>query len=119
MFSVFDLQEVGVRAGIILGVTLGLVVALATGGRAYLQHLALRTVLAYKSHAPWRYKEFLDNATERLFLRKVGRGYIFVHRLLLEHFATSEKPDEFQEQDIVPARPRARPSPLEFRDFRW
>jgi hypothetical protein len=25
---------------------------------------------------------------ERIFLRKVGGGYIFVHRLLMEHFAS-------------------------------
>jgi len=27
---------------------------------------------------------------ERIFLRKVGGGYIFVHRLLMEHFAGME-----------------------------
>ncbi len=37
---------------------------------------------------PWRYARFLDYAAERLFLRKVGGGYIFVHRLLLEYFAS-------------------------------
>jgi hypothetical protein len=30
---------------------------------------------------------FLDYAAERVFLRKVGGGYIFVHRLLLDYFA--------------------------------
>jgi hypothetical protein len=30
---------------------------------------------------------FLDYAAERILLRKVGGGYIFVHRLLLEYFA--------------------------------
>jgi hypothetical protein len=29
---------------------------------------------------------FFDCA-ERIFLRKVGGGYIFIHRLLMEHFA--------------------------------
>jgi len=28
-------------------------------------------------------------AAERIFLRKVGGGYIFVHRTLLEYFAQS------------------------------
>lgn len=37
--------------------------------------------------APWRYVDFLDEAKDRLFLRRTGSGYIFVHRLLLEHFA--------------------------------
>jgi len=34
---------------------------------------------------------FLDEAAERLLLRKVGGGYIFVHRLLLDYFASLEK----------------------------
>jgi hypothetical protein len=45
---------------------------------------------------PWRYSRFLDYAAERILLRKVGGGYIFVHRLLLEYFAsldTTATPD--------------------------
>jgi len=37
--------------------------------------------------APFNYIRFLDYATSRLFLRKVGGGYIFIHRMLLEYFA--------------------------------
>ena len=48
IFDFFDRQDLGERAGIILGVTLGLVVALRTGGGAYLQHRALLTVLYLK-----------------------------------------------------------------------
>ena len=33
---------------------------------------------------------FLDYAAERVFLRKVGGGYIFTHRLLMEYFASLE-----------------------------
>ncbi|MDJ0592593.1 MAG: hypothetical protein QNJ72_21810 [Pleurocapsa sp. MO_226.B13] len=39
---------------------------------------------------PWNYARFLDYAAERIFLRKVGGGYIFIHRMLLEHFARME-----------------------------
>jgi hypothetical protein len=38
-------------------------------------------------YAPWNYTRFLKYATDRLFLQKVGGGYIFVHRMLMEHFA--------------------------------
>ncbi|MEB3295717.1 MAG: hypothetical protein VKJ24_21415 [Synechococcales bacterium] len=38
----------------------------------------------------WNYARFLDHAVDRLFLQKVGGGYIFVHRMLLEHFAAME-----------------------------
>jgi len=36
---------------------------------------------------PWNYLRFLDAAADRVFLRKVGAGYIFVHRMLLDYFA--------------------------------
>ena len=42
------------------------------------------------SSAPWNYPAFLDYAAERVFLRKVGGGYMFIHRMLLEHFALLE-----------------------------
>jgi hypothetical protein len=32
----------------------------------------------------------LDYAAERIFLRKVGGGYIFIHRMLMEYFAALE-----------------------------
>jgi hypothetical protein len=44
--------------------------------------------------APLRYARFLDYAAGRIFLRKVGGGYIFVHRLLLEYFASLEPEEE-------------------------
>jgi hypothetical protein len=65
----------------------GLSGGLRFGGRAYLHHCALRLVLWYKNFAPLHYIRFLDYATSRIFLRKVGGGYIFVHRMLLEYFA--------------------------------
>jgi hypothetical protein len=39
---------------------------------------------------PWNIARFLDYAADRIILRKVGGGYIFIHRLLLEHFAKIE-----------------------------
>jgi hypothetical protein len=35
--------------------------------------------------------DFLDEAAERLFLRKVGGGYSFVHRRLQDYFAALYK----------------------------
>ncbi len=60
------------------------------GGEACLKHLTLRLILYTNGYIPWNYARFLDYATERIFLQKVGGGYIFVHRLLLEHFAQME-----------------------------
>ncbi|MCK4811544.1 MAG: hypothetical protein KAS74_04670 [Methanosarcinales archaeon] len=44
--------------------------------------------------APLNYVRFLDYAAGCIFLRKVGGGYIFVHRLLLEYFASLEPEEE-------------------------
>jgi hypothetical protein len=62
-------------------------ILLWAGGKASLQHLVLRCLLVRNRTAPWRYVQFLDEAADRLLLRKVGGGYVFVHRLLLDHFA--------------------------------
>jgi len=61
------------------------------GGIDVLQHLALRFVLWRSGVAPRNYPLFLDHAAKLIFLRKVGGGYIFMHRLLLEHFASLEE----------------------------
>ena len=67
-----------------------LIGGLITGGSACLRHFLLRLLLYRLGYAPWNYARFLDYATERLFLQKVGGGYIFIHRMLLEHFAQME-----------------------------
>jgi hypothetical protein len=67
---------------------LGLIFGLIGGGLFPLRHFVLRLLLWSKRSAPMRYVRFLDYAADRLFLRKVGGGYIFVHRMLLEYFAS-------------------------------
>lgn len=57
------------------------------GGKICIQHFTLRLILYFNGYIPWNYARFLDYATEHIFLRKFGGGYIFIHRLLLEHFA--------------------------------
>ena len=61
------------------------------GGLDVIQHIILRFMLSDSGDAPWNYARFLDYAAEELhFLQKVGGGYIFIHRYLLEHFAAME-----------------------------
>ena len=71
----------------IMGVLSGALWGLAGGGGVCIQHFILRFILYCNGYIPWNYARFLDYATERIFLQKVGGGYIFIHRLLLEHFA--------------------------------
>ena len=72
----------------------GLPAGLHLGGRACIQHFVLRIMLWRNGFAPLNYVRFLDYAAGRIFLRKVGGGYIFVHRLLLEYFASLEPEEE-------------------------
>ena len=65
---------------------LGLAIGLGLGGFACIQHAMLRLLLWRNQQIPWNYSQFLDYASGHLLLRKVGRGYIFIHRLLLDHF---------------------------------
>jgi len=69
------------------GVISGLSVGLPNGGIACIQHFVLRCFLWISRKTPWNYARFLDHAADRVLLRKVGGGYIFIHRLLLDHFA--------------------------------
>lgn len=65
----------------------GVLPALLAGGIACIDHLALRLVLYFGGWIPWNYAQFLNYASDRIFLQKVGGGYIFIHRLLMEHVA--------------------------------
>jgi hypothetical protein len=78
---------VGLSGGLFSGLVVGLLIGLRTGGLACLQHLVLRVLLVSNGFAPLRYVRFLDEATGRLFLRRAGSGYLFVHRLLLDYLA--------------------------------
>ena len=81
----------GLRAGLSFGLSFGLLAALWYGGFDIIQHYTLRLILWYKGYTPRNYSRFLDYAAERIFLQKVGGGFIFVHRLLMEHFAAMDK----------------------------
>ncbi|NEO03942.1 MAG: hypothetical protein F6K50_54305 [Moorea sp. SIO3I7] len=81
----------GLDGGLITGVISTLLMSMLSNARiACIQHLVLRIIIFCSGHIPWNYARFLDYATDRIFLQKVGGGYMFVHRVLLEHFATLE-----------------------------
>jgi serine/threonine protein kinase len=60
---------------------------LSHGGIPLMQHLLLRYQLRRENAIPANLARFLDYAASLILLRKVGGGYIFVHRYLLEYFA--------------------------------
>jgi DNA-binding SARP family transcriptional activator len=73
--------------GFSASITLGLCCWLICGGFACIQHLIIRGILHKNGFMPWNYAAFLDYGVEKTFLRRVGGGYVFLHRLLLEYFA--------------------------------
>lgn len=74
----------GIAYGVLAAFTLGG----WFGGIDVAEHAILRFILTHKNYAPRNYARFLDYAAGELhFLQKVGGGYIFVHRYLLEYFA--------------------------------
>ena len=81
----------GITQGVISAVAFGINGFIIFGGYAVLQHMLVRYLLVRKGHIETDYAHFLDTATSLLLLRKVGSGYIFIHRYLLEYFA--EKSD--------------------------
>ena len=93
IFSILGAVCTGVMFGL-LGVPilpsglLGLVFGVITAGVPCLQHILLRIILTVCGKTPWNYTRFLDFSTRHILLQTVGGGYIFVHRLLLEHFAS-------------------------------
>ncbi len=78
--------------GLVYGVFSGVCTGLWRGGFDLLQHGILRILFYFRGDAPLNYACFLDYAAEELnFLQKVGGGYVFIHRYLLEHFAAMEE----------------------------
>ena len=84
---------VGLIYGLVIILPLTLVVMLTSGGAVVLQHYMLRGVLAARGVIPWRFEPFLEYAAERVLLRRVGGGYSFYHRSLMEYFAAMEDAD--------------------------
>lgn len=97
----FHINGLGVRASTInglrdacLAMPLGAQVGgILAGGGVCIKHIILRIFIFLQGNAPCIYTRFLDYATERLFMQKVGGGYIFVHRMLLEHFSEMNTPN--------------------------
>ena len=67
------------------GVSIGLIFWLISGGIACIQHFSLRLVLYFSGYIPWDYTKFLNYATDRTLLQRIGGSYVFIHSLLQEH----------------------------------
>jgi len=83
-----DWIHFGLGAALFIGLLGGLV-----PGAACIQHYTLRAVLWTSGSAPWRYAQFLNYATERMLLQRIGGRYRFIHELLRDHFAAIQPSD--------------------------
>lgn len=76
--------------GLIVTVGLGSFFWWFFGGRPFLEHTVLRILLHKLGYLPLDLTLFLDDMASRILLYKVGGGYVFVHRYLLEYFASHQ-----------------------------
>lgn len=83
---------------LIVGLFIGLIVGLLEGfmdfgGSTMFQHYTLRILLSLHKILPFSISDslltaFLDDMVDHIFLRRIGGGWIFIHRIFLEHFAS-------------------------------
>jgi hypothetical protein len=73
----------------------------STGGLMAWRHYLIRLLLRRTQTFPWNMSRFLDDATARILLRRLGGGYQFTHRLLLE--ALADTTERHTEQTVVSA----------------
>ena len=76
------------------GLMAGWIAGLYRGLGAVIKHYALRLVLWHTGKIPFMFIPFLDYCARLILLKKVGGGYIFIHRMLLEYFAKLGTPDD-------------------------
>ena len=73
------------------------------GGLDVIQHITLRFLLRRYGYLPKDCVRFLDYATRLIFLQKVGPGYIFIHRQLLDYFSGLEVPQTRIRRELLDA----------------
>ena len=87
-----DRLPYGLSAGLSFGLIFGLFSGSSFGGTHFLNHFVLRCLLGKYGYLPARQLvPFLDEMAARILLRKVGGGYIFIHRTLQEYLAKGEE----------------------------
>lgn len=69
----------GIPASVLVGLTFGFFMGLYHGGRAYLNHYTLRFYLWRTGVMPLNYVRFLEEATKRKLLVRVGGSYRFIY----------------------------------------
>ncbi|OQW88270.1 MAG: hypothetical protein BWK78_08405, partial [Thiotrichaceae bacterium IS1] len=96
----FTVEDSSISSGLTMGMVALLLGGLLFGGLVpIIQHYYVRFLLFASHRLPFRPVTFLTQATQLFLLRRVGGGYKFIHRLVLDHLA--KKFDPTQEQQAV------------------
>jgi GTPase SAR1 family protein len=74
-------------AGLYFGLGIGFIMGQSYGGFFYIYNKILCWILYKFGIYPDNDVDFFNFATNLTFFHKVGGGYIFIHRMLMEHFA--------------------------------
>jgi hypothetical protein len=82
--------QIAVVGASMFGLFSGSLAALWNGGMDAIRHYSLRLLLIINGHISWKYVSILNQAADRLLLRRVGGGYIFIHQYLQDYFAEQE-----------------------------
>ena len=85
-----DLVIFGLVVALLISSVVSVRSSLSNGLWDFFRHFILRKLLVSRNLLPRNLVAFLDEAAESLLLQKVGGGYIFIHRTLLEYFASLE-----------------------------
>ena len=80
--SSFLQNKIGTANIVLSAIIVGAIFGFTQAGMAGLQHFTLRLILWCNGYIPWNYARFLNYATERKFLQRVGGRYQFIHKLL-------------------------------------
>ena len=75
------------KVGLVAGILIGIIIGLNRGLGDVIKQYVLRLVLWRSGKTPFKFVPFLDYCAKLILLKKVGGGYIFIHRMLLEYFA--------------------------------
>jgi hypothetical protein len=87
LFGLIFGWAVGLLYGLLNALVAGLSFGLLAGLGNALQYYLVRFWLTHGGFFPKKAVHFLEDATARILLKRVGGGYQFTHRLLLDYFA--------------------------------
>ncbi|MFN8464028.1 MAG: NACHT domain-containing protein [Caldilineaceae bacterium] len=80
-------QDGAISFGLFFGLVSGIGFGWYLGFADVIKHYTLRIILWSVGSMPLRYTRFLNYCTDRIFLRRAGGSYVFMHRSFQEYIA--------------------------------